>query len=674
MPKKLGRNVAMAGWNSDLRGRVENLDLKKTESLYPLFEAVVNSFHAIGEAKRNLGAVDRGYIHVELERDESHPLLGEDAGWKTFTITDNGIGFDSKNFESFRTADSRYKKHLGAKGIGRFMWLKAYEKVRVDSTYLEAGKLMQVGFDFTFDINPDEIKPVIITGASRKTKIKLENIFDDYRATLPKTPEAIAMRLLEHCIVFLSVDTSPNLVVSYGSERYDLNEIYQKEYKEDADSKDIVLKTHKFTLQGIRCQHDQSNVGGRIILAANERQTVTEKIKLPDFSKKLQDGNNQFSYLVIVRGDYLDNNVKSNRTGFNFSESKDESSERLNELTTSEILQAATDFATLNLKDILDKTEKTKIKDIETFVEEEPQYRFIANNLKADDYKKIPPNPSNSDLEKFMHEHILEKQKEAKKATKKVMESSEDKPVEDMVVEMREALNATGTVLTTSLADYVMRRKAVLQIFEKAIQRNETNDKYPLEKVVHNIIFPMGETSGSLPTEDSQNLWILDERLNFHRYLASDKPIASSGKEPDLVVFQNPMVYGSENNESQVLSSAVLFELKRPMRTGYTNDNPLDNVYTYLGLIRSGKQEDYRGRPIQVGDSPIYAYLVCDLTVPVVKILMDHDFKELPGKRGYWKIHEGHKAFIEVIGYDALLKDAYRRNKVFFDKLGLAKA
>jgi len=55
-------------------------------------------------------------------------------------------------------------------------------------------------------------------------------------------------------------------------------------------------------------------------------------------------------------------------------------------------------------------------------------------------------------------------------------------------------------------------------------------------------------------------------------------------------------------------------------------------------------------------------------------MLLDHDFKELPGKRGYWKIHERHKAFIEVIGYDALLKDAYRRNKVFFDKLGLAKA
>ena len=66
MPQKLGRDEAMAGCDSDLRGRVENLDLKKSESLYPLFEAVVNSFHAIDEAKRKLSVADRGYIHVEL--------------------------------------------------------------------------------------------------------------------------------------------------------------------------------------------------------------------------------------------------------------------------------------------------------------------------------------------------------------------------------------------------------------------------------------------------------------------------------------------------------------------------------------------------------------------------------------------------------------------------------
>ena len=42
------------------------------------------------------------------------------------TITDNGCGFDEKNFSSFTTADSRFKESKGAKGVGRFIWLKAF--------------------------------------------------------------------------------------------------------------------------------------------------------------------------------------------------------------------------------------------------------------------------------------------------------------------------------------------------------------------------------------------------------------------------------------------------------------------------------------------------------------------------------------------------------------------
>ena len=43
---------------------------------------------------------------------------------------------------------------------------------------------------------------------------------------------------------------------------------------------------------------------------------------------------------------------------------------------------------------------------------------------------------------------------------------------------------------------------------------------------------------------DSANLWLIDERLAFHTYLASDKPLSAmpitgskSGKEPDICVL-----------------------------------------------------------------------------------------------------------------------------------------
>ena len=37
---------------------------------------------------------------------------------------------------------------------------------------------------------------------------------------------------------------------------------------------------------------------------------------------------------------------------------------------------------------------------------------------------------------------------------------------------------------------------------------------------------------------------------------------------------------------------------------------------------------------------------------------------------GYWQIGNG---YVEIISYDKLLKDAARRNRVLFEKLGLHK-
>src|SRR5205085_8312135 len=64
----------------------------------------------------------------------------------SFEIRDNGIGFNEGNYKSFRTSDSDYKP--GAKGIGRFLWLKAFDHVSVESVFLEDNKYKERKFDF----------------------------------------------------------------------------------------------------------------------------------------------------------------------------------------------------------------------------------------------------------------------------------------------------------------------------------------------------------------------------------------------------------------------------------------------------------------------------------------------------------------------------------------------
>ncbi|WP_205668192.1 ATP-binding protein, partial [Bradyrhizobium manausense] len=131
---------------TNLRNQVRQTPLPKWKPLIPLFEAVMNSFQAIRDAKR---PSKDGFIKITVERDAV--LLDEEfAPVQAFTITDNGIGLNDENFDSFNTAFSDHKLTRGGKGLGRFTWLKAFDKVDIDSTFKEKGEDAQRR-TFTFD-------------------------------------------------------------------------------------------------------------------------------------------------------------------------------------------------------------------------------------------------------------------------------------------------------------------------------------------------------------------------------------------------------------------------------------------------------------------------------------------------------------------------------------------
>ena len=59
------------------------------------------------------------------------------------------MGFNDDNFKSFNTADSTYKLHRGGKGVGRFLWLKAFDKVEIESIYGQNGTKRLRKFEFS---------------------------------------------------------------------------------------------------------------------------------------------------------------------------------------------------------------------------------------------------------------------------------------------------------------------------------------------------------------------------------------------------------------------------------------------------------------------------------------------------------------------------------------------
>lgn len=134
---------------TSLRGRVRNTGLPKKQLLMPLFEAVVNSIHAIEDSDL---PVSSGSITVTVNRvpqdDLGEGIPGRTSNVVGFSIEDNGIGFNEANFESFRTLDTEYKVAKGGDGIGRLSWIKCFRNVTVDSVFVVGGKMKRRIFSF----------------------------------------------------------------------------------------------------------------------------------------------------------------------------------------------------------------------------------------------------------------------------------------------------------------------------------------------------------------------------------------------------------------------------------------------------------------------------------------------------------------------------------------------
>ena len=112
--------------SSDVIGRVKRLALKPSaaSALTPLFEAVSNALHAVqdrfGEEAKKLGEVE-----IEVLGIGSGPSIGTVNG---FRISDNGVGLDDENYNSFLRPNSFFKEKRGGKGVGRLGWLRVFKQ------------------------------------------------------------------------------------------------------------------------------------------------------------------------------------------------------------------------------------------------------------------------------------------------------------------------------------------------------------------------------------------------------------------------------------------------------------------------------------------------------------------------------------------------------------------
>lgn len=222
----------------------------------------------------------------------------------------------------------------------------------------------------------------------------------------------------------------------------------------------------------------------------------------------------------------------------------------------------------------------------------------------------------------------------------------------------------------------MIRRKTILDLLEKALEWDD-DKKYKKEEIIHSLICPMKHSSNDIPFEE-MNLWIVDERLSFHNYLASDQELKSipvidsnSSDRIDVAIFDQALSFSIEKDH---FNNITIIELKRPNRNNYSangkDNDPIEQVLRYVKLIREGKAKLANGRGFgNVENTPFYCYIIADLTPTLIDRADTLGYTKTPDGEGYFGYNPNRNAYIEIISYSKLLDDAKKSNQVLFDKL-----
>lgn len=665
---------------TNLKGRLRNTSLPKSHGLMPVFEAVVNSIHSIEEK----GNTDNGKIvlrinratqgGLDLDAQALPPIIG-------FTITDNGCGFDETNFKSFETLDSDHKIAKGCRGIGRLMWLKVFDLVEVESHFVDVdGQLKKRVFCFNNKSGVHSENVQVATEQQPGTQIKLVGFDENFRKHAPTKSESIANQLLEHVLwYFVRTQDAPKILVEDSGESVDLDVLYDQHMHSSAYHEKINIRDYSFDLTHIKFRASVNKKHQLAICAAN-RLVKEESIqgKLPGLYGKISDASGEFTYTCYVSSDYLNVHVRSERTSFDIAENVED---MLNEVSFKDIRDAVLACTKEYLQDVLAENVSAGRKRVDDFINSHaPRYRPIAHYV-AEEQLIVDPEKSDKDLELHLHAQWYEVERQFVSKGHEIMQPQNEEHIEQYKERLSEYLRKAEDLKKSDLANYVSHRKVIIDLLQKSIERLD-DGKYAREDMIHELIMPMRKDSSEVLL-DSCNLWLIDERLAFHNYLASDKtlntmPITGndSTKEPDLLslrVFDNPLLVNDQN--SFPLASITVVEIKRPMRNDMRegkDKDPIDQALSYLERIREGKVNTKLGRPIPGNnDIPGYCYVLCDLTESMHRRCRRANLRITSDGMGYFGYNEPSHAYIEVISFDQLVKAAKERNRAFFDKLGL---
>lgn len=664
--------------NVNIQRAVENIR-SGTNVYTPLVEVIVNAIHAIKATGQ-----DNGVVEIRVIRASQAELDDSSSDITGFEVSDNGVGFTQEHRTAFDTLYTTQKLSEGGKGFGRLTCLKYFREVKIDSVFAEDGTFLRRSFRMgkgTEFIVDEEVEPARNgnTG-SRVSLVSIKQPFPD------KGLSTVARGLVEKLLPFFieASRESPQILLKEkeGADTIVLNEYIGGvenpyimevpraggEFTLESNDGEETFRARVFKLYSPKAKRS------KISLVAHRREVTWTSLHnyIPEFSEEFfediridgVESPRNFIVAVYVVGDYLDANVSVERGGFEFQQESD----LLSGIAEKDIESKASDFARAAVASEVQHRQERKAERVGVYVRDDaPWHRAIAQEA---DLSALPYRATDDEIDAFLHrlKHIRER--EAQNEVSKLLASESAQEVEENAASIVKVISESSR---SELVHYIALRRSVLDILQRTLELDE-DGQYRSEGAVHDIIFPRKGDTDHTRFED-HNLWIIDERLNFTEFVASDVPLSRGNADrPDLLGFGRRIGFRGENDPS---NPVTIFEFKRPQRDDFVNpsskEDPVEQIIRYVRQIRAGNFRTPQGREILVSDNtPFYGYVVCDLT-PKVRtwIQEEKDFKPMPDALGFFRWHGSLNLYMEALGWDKVVKDANQRSRIFFHKLSI---
>lgn len=646
----------------DVLGRIENMDLPdgKTAILYSIYEAVSNSLHAIADRFGEIEASEKGWIRVSITQDNSGEI-------SQIEVRDNGIGFNQLNRSAFETSDTRNKYHRGGKGVGRLIWIKTFETIQIESGYEDVdGSRKRVKFNFCPTID-DSIQGLKTRAMKAQEDFGSIVRLSDLRKPIgSRLNHATLMKDLALHFFPQYIDKSlPSIVVEHLGYEQSLdefiadrvNEPISESFSFEADGEEWSLTIdHILVDPTISTELRNSYIltaHGRIV---GEPVSVEKKYDLTTLPDRK-------AYVAMIRGVPLDQRVDQQRMNFRFNRDQREALE-------SAILDAIEAHLAEHIKRVRGRQKEIVIE----VIAEHPQLGSQIGDI--DEYvKNLYPGMSEEQIANNLFTLLFREERKVRKRLEKIVQETDETSSNDdeLSKNVREVLSDLEEQEKLRLAELTAKRHQVLVAANLLLKFDSKSEKYPYERLVHDLVCPMGKMYGA-GSYDDHNLWIIDDSLAGYELFASDKSMASfvrdagSTKEPDIVFF-NPLGFRRSNTNEPV----CIVEFKRP-GDGSVSGNPVDQVLKYIEELQDSTVVGIEGDVVTEinKQTPFKCYVICELTEETKSVLrrgIAHN--ETPDGNAMYGYSPTHNAMVHVLSFRHMIDQAYARNREYFSALKL---